>query len=44
MAKGVEYSLCGHLKTSLFSIQLDESTMPGNEALLLAYVRFTKEE
>jgi len=44
MAQDVEDSLCGYLKTSRFSIQLDESTLPGNEALLLAYVRFTKEE
>ncbi|KAH1022260.1 hypothetical protein HUJ04_011684 [Dendroctonus ponderosae] len=27
-------SLCNHLKTSKFSIQLDESTLPTNEALL----------
>ncbi|KHJ44469.1 hypothetical protein D918_05483 [Trichuris suis] len=26
------------------SLQLDESTLPGNEALLLAYVRFIKAE
>ena len=44
MAQDVEDSLCGYLKTSRFSIQLDESTLTGNEALLLAYVRFTKEE
>lgn len=44
MAQDVEDSLCGYLKTSRFSIQLDESTLPGNEALLLAYVRFSKEE
>ena len=43
MAQGVEDSLCAYLKTSLFSIQLDESTLPGNEDLLLSYVRFTKE-
>ena len=42
-AQGVEDSLCGYLKTSLFSIQLHESTLPGNEDLLLSYVRFTKE-
>ncbi|XP_043262496.1 SCAN domain-containing protein 3-like [Colletes gigas] len=44
MAQDVEDSLCGYLKTSRFSIQLDESTLLGNEALCLAYVRFTKEE
>lgn len=32
------------LKTTKFSIQLDESTLPGNEALLLAYIRFVKKE
>jgi hypothetical protein len=31
------------LKATKLSIQL-ESTLPGNEALLLAYVRFVKEE
>lgn len=44
MAQDIENSLCEYLKTSEFSIQLDESTLPGNEALLLAYVRFVKEE
>lgn len=44
MAQCVENSLCEYLKTCEFSIQLDESTLPGNEALLLAYVRFVKEE
>lgn len=44
MAKDVELSLCEYLQTSKFSIQLDESTLPNNEALLLAYVRFIKEE
>ncbi|KAJ7325186.1 hypothetical protein JRQ81_018206, partial [Phrynocephalus forsythii] len=29
-----------YLKVNHFSIQLDESTLPGNEALLLAYVQF----
>ena len=28
--------------TTEFSLQLDESTLPGNESLLLAYVRFIK--
>jgi len=43
MAQYVENSLCEYLKSSKFSIQLDESTLPSNEALLLAYVRFIKE-
>lgn len=33
-----------YLKTSLLSIQLDESTLPGNEALCLTYMVFIKEE
>ncbi|CAH1985764.1 unnamed protein product [Acanthoscelides obtectus] len=32
--------LCNYLQTTHFSIQLDESTLPDNAALLLAYVRF----
>ncbi|KFM56859.1 SCAN domain-containing protein 3, partial [Stegodyphus mimosarum] len=44
MAKNIEESLCNHLKTSQFSIQLDESTLPPNEALLLSYVMFIKDE
>lgn len=44
MAQSVEELLCEFLKATKFSIQLDESTLPGNEALLLAYVRFVKEE
>lgn len=44
MANDVEISLCDYLKTCKFSIQLDESTLPSNEALLLSYVRFIKEE
>ncbi|KFD46343.1 LOW QUALITY PROTEIN: hypothetical protein M514_12759 [Trichuris suis] len=44
MAKDVEETLCNFLKNTEFSVQLDESTLPGNEALLLAYVRFIKEQ
>ncbi|XP_075210485.1 protein FAM200C-like [Lycorma delicatula] len=44
MAENIEKSLCNHLKTSKFSIQLYESTLPTNEALLLSYVRFIKDE
>uniref|UniRef100_A0A5S6QAD2 DUF4371 domain-containing protein n=1 Tax=Trichuris muris TaxID=70415 RepID=A0A5S6QAD2_TRIMR len=44
MANDVEETLCNFLKTTQFSLQLDESTLPGNEALLLAYVRFIKAE
>lgn len=44
MAQDVEVSLCDFLKTTQFSLQLDESTLTGNESLLLVYVRFIKEE
>lgn len=44
MAKNIEESLCKHLQTCQFSIQLDESVLPTNEALLLSYVRFIKDE
>uniref|UniRef100_A0A5S6Q641 DUF4371 domain-containing protein n=1 Tax=Trichuris muris TaxID=70415 RepID=A0A5S6Q641_TRIMR len=43
MAKDVEDALCSLLRKTEFSLQLDESTLPGNEALLLAYVRFIKD-
>lgn len=44
MAQSVEELLCEYLKTTKFSIQIDESTLPGNEALLLAYLRCVKEK
>lgn len=44
MAEDVEKLLCDYLKTCQFFIQLNESTLPNNEALLLSYVRFIKEE
>ncbi|KFM67243.1 SCAN domain-containing protein 3, partial [Stegodyphus mimosarum] len=44
MAENIEESLCNYLQTCQFSIQLDESTLPTNEALLLSYVRFIKDE
>ncbi|KAE9523112.1 hypothetical protein AGLY_016499 [Aphis glycines] len=43
MAEDVEVSLCELLVSNKFSLQVDESTLPGNEALLLAYVRLFKE-
>lgn len=43
MAENIEGSLCEHLRTSQFAMQLDESTLPGNESLLLSYVRFVKD-
>ncbi|XP_051791387.1 protein ZBED8-like [Erpetoichthys calabaricus] len=39
-----ESFLCNYLQTNHFSIQLNESTLPGNEALLLAYVRFVMDQ
>ncbi|CAH1971820.1 unnamed protein product [Acanthoscelides obtectus] len=41
MSSDIESFLCNYLQTTHFSIQLDESTLPDNAALLLAYVRFT---
>ena len=41
MAENVEETLSKMLTTE-FSLQLDESTLPGNESLLFAYVRFIK--
>ncbi|KFD64030.1 hypothetical protein M514_08644 [Trichuris suis] len=44
MAQDIEATLYGILKNIEFALQLDESTLPGNEAVLLAYVRFIKQE
>lgn len=44
MAENIEDTLCNMLRTTEFGLQLDESTLPGNESLLLAYVRFVKVE
>ena len=38
MAEKVEETLSKMLMTTEFSLQLDESTVPGNESLLLAYM------
>ena len=43
MAENVEETLSKMLMTTEFSLQLDESTLPGNESLLLTYVRFIKD-
>ncbi|CAH1968850.1 unnamed protein product [Acanthoscelides obtectus] len=40
MSSDIESFLCNYLQTTHFSIQLNESTLPDNAALLLAYVRF----
>ena len=44
MASNVEEQLCEIVKSRPFSLQIDESTLPGNEALLLCYVRFIRDE
>ncbi|KFD56047.1 hypothetical protein M514_03171 [Trichuris suis] len=44
MAEDTEHTLCCMLRETEFSLELDESTLPGNESLLLAYVRFIREE
>ena len=44
MADIVEDILCTILRTTEFALQLDESTLPGNDSLLLTYVRFIKDE
>lgn len=43
MAEDVEVTLCELMESNKFPLQVDESTLPGNEALLLAYVRLFKE-
>ena len=40
MSADVEHKLCYTLRNTEFSFQLDKSTLPGNESLLLGYVRF----
>ena len=44
MAANTEETLCNILATTEFNLLLDESTLPENESLLLAYVRFVKDE
>ena len=39
MAKNIENKLCDELKTTQFSLQLDETTLRDNEVLLMAYER-----
>ena len=40
MTQDVEAKLCFDVKTNKFSLQLDDSTLPSNDLLLLAYVRY----
>ncbi len=42
MAENVEETLSKMLMITEFSLQLGESTLPGNESLLFAYVHFIK--
>ncbi|KAF2881118.1 hypothetical protein ILUMI_25055, partial [Ignelater luminosus] len=44
MGYDIESFLRNYLQTTHLSIQLDESTLPGNEALLLAYIRFIMDQ
>ncbi|KAI6646851.1 SCAN domain-containing protein 3-like [Oopsacas minuta] len=44
MANDVKTQLIHIVQTTEFSLQLDESTLCDNEALLLGYARFTKTE
>lgn len=44
MSHDVENYLCNYLQKNYFSLHLDESTLPGNEALLLAYVCFVMDK
>ncbi|CAL4069977.1 unnamed protein product, partial [Meganyctiphanes norvegica] len=39
MAGNIEETLCNKLKTTTFSLQIDESTLTNNASLLLGYVR-----
>ena len=40
MATDIKDGLCSTLKNTEFSLQLDESSFPGNESQLLGCVRF----
>ena len=40
MSADVEHKLCNTLRNTEFSLQLYESTLPGNESLLFGYTRF----
>uniref|UniRef100_A0A5S6Q8U6 DUF4371 domain-containing protein n=1 Tax=Trichuris muris TaxID=70415 RepID=A0A5S6Q8U6_TRIMR len=44
MGKDMEDVLCNILRRTQFSLQLDESILPGYEALLLVYVRFIHDD
>ena len=40
MSADVEHKLCNTFRNTEFTLQLDESSLPGNESLLLGYVHF----
>lgn len=40
MGYNIESLMCNYLQITHFTIQLDETTLIGNEALLLSYVHF----
>ncbi len=42
MGRDIKDNLSEILRNQKFGIQLNESTLPGNESLLLGYVRFIK--
>lgn len=44
MSYDIESSLKNYLQTTHFSLELDDSTLFGNEAILLAFVRSTMVE
>ena len=44
MAMDVESKLTNLLKKSKFALQIDESNVSDNKAILLAYVRFIDEQ
>ncbi|XP_076359030.1 SCAN domain-containing protein 3-like [Tachypleus tridentatus] len=44
MADDVEKQLIAHLQVKQFALQLDESTLRDNEAILLAYITFNNDE
>lgn len=44
MANDVEQQLVAKLRSRKFSLQLDESTLPDNSSLLLAYVRYFEDD
>ncbi|KFD48193.1 hypothetical protein M513_10907 [Trichuris suis] len=44
MSTDIEETLCNFLRTTSFALQLDESSLPGNEILVLAYDSVFKED